>query len=62
MFSRYLCTNSFASRVGDERVNMSEETGTHSLWDKNSILSHVPLFDFVSRIWKDFFHASTSEP
>lgn len=35
VFSQYLHANSFAFHVGDERLNVSEETGTHSLWDKN---------------------------
>lgn len=38
VFPQYLHANSFAFRVGDERLIVSEETGTHSLWDKNNNL------------------------
>lgn len=62
MFSHYLHTNFFASHVGDEMVNVAGEAGIHVLWDKNSILWHMPLFDFLRGIWKECFHASTSVP
>lgn len=31
VFPQHLHANSFTFRVGDERLNVSEETGTHNL-------------------------------